>query len=317
MNTFFPELTSVCPEEEFAFHYPLGVRSTLKAGGTAVCVFSPRSLESLAAFRQWNRAQEKPHTETVLGSLSNVLIRDGGLDGVVIRLSKLPAEAQFGDEYAIFSAGMRNLTASQKAMDEGWTGLEILSCIPGTLGGAVVMNAGADGWDISQSLQWIEVLNAEGDVLRLDRQSLKMVYRDGGIAPGWIVLRVALRLRKDSIDKIRNRQLRCVKKRRRKIRIPLECGTAGSTFKNPDKDTKAWALIDSVGGRGLRRGGAMMSEEHANYILNVKNATAEDLELLGEEIRRRVYETHGILLEWEIRILGKKAPEHDDVSSLA
>lgn len=306
----FP-LPKECPENEFEFHAPLGRRSTLRAGGEADCLFRPRTVDSLIAFRQWNQAQPQPYQETLLGGLSNVLIRDGGLEGVTVTLSHLEAVPQWG-ELAILPAGLRNVAASLQAIENGFSGFEILAGIPGTLGGAIAMNAGADGWEIGQSLAWIEVLTKDGDIRCIDRKDLPMTYRNGGLDPSWVVLNVALQLVPDSPEHIRERQLSWSQKRRQRITLPSGVGTAGSAFKNPPQGPKAWELIDSVGGRGLRRGGAIFSEVHTNYLLNDGGATAEDLELLGEEVRSRVAEAYGVMLEWEVRILGRKRAQHGE-----
>lgn len=294
-----------CSKDEFKANFPLGLRSTFRTGGNAECLFRPQTLQSLISFRQWNREQVQPQKENLLGGLSNVLIRDGGLPGVTLTLTHLDTTPEW-DEVAVLPGGLRNVVASLQATERGLSGLEILAGIPGTLGGAVAMNAGAEGWDISQSLVWVDVLTPEGHIKRVERASLPMTYRCGGLDPSWVVLRVALRLSADSPENIQNRQLQFAKRRRERVPLPPGVGTAGSTFKNPPQGPKAWELIDSAGGRGLRRGGAVVSDVHTNYLLNDRGASAEDLELLGEEVRRRVAEAHGLMLEWEVRILGKE-----------
>lgn len=294
-------------QEGVAFDVPLGMQSTLKAGGKAVCVFRPKRMEDLVAFRQWNQAQAEPLEETILGGLSNVLIRDGGLGGVVLRLPVvLPGEGE--DGLLILSGGLPNGVACAEAQRRGLSGIEFLSGIPGTIGGAVAMNAGAYGKEVSEALVWIEALTKEGHIIRLSREVLPMRYRHGGLPEGTLVIRAAFRMAPEAPEAIARRQAQLAAERRGKIRLLPSMGTAGSAFKNPPEEIsegrKAWQLIDAVGGRGLRRGGAMFAEEHANFLLNMGGATARDLEALGEEIRHRVWKAFGVKLVWEIKILG-------------
>lgn len=147
------------------YDVPLGACSTLKAGGRAACVLTPKGIEDLVAFRQWNISQPEPLKETIVGGLSNILIRDGGLEGVVIRL---PATKNwvFEDDLFIFDAAVPNFYACEAARHLGFSGLEFLAGIPGRIGGAIAMNAGAYGSDISQNLVWMELLTKEGQILK-------------------------------------------------------------------------------------------------------------------------------------------------------
>lgn len=289
--------------EGVTYDVPLGVQSTLKAGGKAAGLFVPKRVEDLVAFRQWNAAQNHPIKETVLGGLSNVLIRDGGLDSLVIRLPR-PGKWSIEDDLFVFDAGLPNIHACEIARQKGFSGLEFLVGIPGTIGGAIAMNAGAYGSEVSQRLVWISLLTLDGQIVRKTRNDLSMGYRCGGIPPGAIVLKAAFQLTPSSTRTITEKQTQELSARRRKIRLSPLVGTAGSAFKNPP-GYKAWQLIEAVGGRGFQRDGALFSCDHPNFLLNAGRATAQALEGLGEEIRWRVKETFDVNLEWEIKILGR------------
>lgn len=288
-----------------SYDIPLGARSTLKTGGRAACVFTPKRTEDLVAFRQWNASQKLPLQETILGGLSNVLIRDGGLEGVVIRLPSAGTWAIEGTLF-IFDAGLPNASACEVARRSGFSGLEFLAGIPGTIGGAIAMNAGAYGREVGERLVWVDLLTSDGQIVRTERAALSMRYRQGGLPSGALVLKAAFCLTADSVEAVTQRQAQELAERRKKIHLTSTVGTAGSAFKNPEGH-KAWQLIEAVGGRGLQRDGAMFSNEHANFLLNTGGATAAALEGLGEEVRRRVRASFGVELEWEIKILGNPA----------
>lgn len=315
MNKPFISLPQDCISSDFFPNIPLGIHSTMKTGGQAQCLFCPQSFESLSLFRQWNQEQNHPLRETILGGLSNVIIREGGIDGIVIRLIKHCKSYQFG-EFFIFEAGIHNAEACKIAEKAGYSGMEFLIGIPGTLGGGAAMNAGAYGSEIGDILAWVDIIDAAGHQQRIERKNLNMGYRQGGFPKKAIILNLAFKLKKEDPEIIQKRHLQLVQERRRKIKLTPVMGTSGSAFKNPPQGPKAWQLIDAVGGRGLRRGGAIISEEHANFIINTGKASAEDLEDLGEEIRQRVFEKKGILLEWEIKILGKRISNHEKTSKI-
>ncbi|MDR1908082.1 MAG: UDP-N-acetylmuramate dehydrogenase [Holosporales bacterium] len=284
-----------------SFDVPLGRYSTMKCGGSARCVYRARNVEELSHFRKMNT-----FPETLLGGLSNVIVRTSGIGGVVIRLQNT-GECDTG-EHSVFWAGVRNFDACRMVAKEGLSGMEFLIGIPGTIGGAVAMNAGANGVEIADVLEWVDVVDTSGDVRRIARHGLNFSYRSSGLAEGIMVVRACFRLTPSSQTEVEMRHTQLLLERAKKIKFLPNIGTAGSTFKNPEQNVsngmKAWELIDSAGCRGLTCGGAMISTEHANFLINTGNATADDLEKLGEEVRKRVFDMTGILLEWEIKIIG-------------
>ncbi|GHS92912.1 UDP-N-acetylenolpyruvoylglucosamine reductase [Alphaproteobacteria bacterium] len=298
---------------EFDWNVSLGARSSFKTGGAALCVFRPKTTESLVRLFQIQATKETPPTFPILGALSNTLIRDGGLKGITVQLVPPTREeilAKGGDkEEGVFPAGMRNADVCWIAEQKGATNLEFLIGIPGTLGGAVAKNAGAHGFEVSDFLKGIEFVDQKGNVKRLERKDLPMTYRNGGLPQGSVVTHVCFKLGQKSREEIQKRHQQFLKERKKKIKLEATVGTAGSAFKNPPDGPKAWQLIDEAGCRGLSLGDAQISEQHANFLLNKGNATASDLEDLGEQVRQRVFEKKGVWLEWEIDIVGERKGE--------
>lgn len=274
----------------------------LRVGGCAQYLFRPENTQDLSEFLA-QLPQEIP--VTVLGVGSNIIVRDGGIEGVVIKLGRGFAEYRVPNTEYIVEVGAATLdiNASLFAAENEIAGLEFLSGIPGTIGGAVRMNAGAYGKDISQVLVEAEIVERSGTIRKLSNAEIGFSYRNSKLPEGAIVTAAVLRGEEgdmpDIADKIEEIN------RKREETQPIRTRTGGSTFKNPDGH-KAWELIDKVGCRGLTVGGAQMSEKHCNFMINTGNATAADLENLGEEVIKRVYAKTGIMLEWEIKRIGKK-----------
>lgn len=281
-----------------------------QVGGAADYLFKPEDTDDLALF-----LREKPCDlrVTVIGVGSNLLVRDGGVEGMVVRLGRgfaeikvmndtglVPAQELHSTLYA--GAAALDLNIAHFAADHGIKGLEFLSGIPGTLGGAVAMNAGAYGSDISQILVSADIVLADGEQRRLSNKECGFSYRKSELPEGAIVTGAVLKGEPGEREKIRARITDI--QRERETTQPVKSRTGGSTFKNPDGH-KAWELIDAAGCRGLMIGGAQVSEKHCNFLINTGSATAADLEALGEEVRRRVYEKSGVTLEWEIKRIGK------------
>ncbi|RYI99772.1 MAG: UDP-N-acetylmuramate dehydrogenase, partial [Acetobacteraceae bacterium] len=234
---------------------------------------------------------------TVLGAASNLIIRDGGLPGVALRLGGGFAEVVVEADGVVAGADALDVTVAEHAAAAGLAGLEFLSGIPGSIGGAVAMNAGAYGTEVRDRLDWAEVATAEG-LLRLAAANLHLGYRHALLPPGGIVTRARFRAQPGDAGP-RMAEIRAA----REATQPIRARTGGSTFKNPEGH-KAWALIDAAGCRGLRLGGAQVSEKHCNFLLNTGGATAAELEALGEQVRARVLAHAGISLEWEIKRIG-------------
>jgi UDP-N-acetylmuramate dehydrogenase len=272
-----------------------------RVGGPAEVMFRPADREDLRAFLQ---AKPADVPVTVVGVGSNLLVRDGGVPGVVLRLGRGFVEIEADGDDLLCGAGALDLNVATYARRAGLGGLEFLCGVPGTLGGALRMNAGAYDKEIKDVVVWAEAVDTEGRVHRLEPAALGFAYRSCAVPPDWIFLGARLSGRPDEPDAIA-RRMAAIQQARADSQ-PLRTRTGGSTFKNPP-GAKAWQLIDQAGCRGLKRGGAMVSDKHCNFLINTGDATAADLEQLGEEVRRRVRATSGVELEWEIRRIGVPA----------
>jgi UDP-N-acetylmuramate dehydrogenase len=270
-----------------------------QVGGTAEILFKPEDADDLAVFMAHKPADV---AVTVLGVGSNLLVRDGGIDGVVIRLGKGFTDCHVEGDRIIVGAGCLNSSAVKVAHDNGIGGLEFLSGIPGGIGGALAMNAGAYGNETKHILVEAEVVDPHGHIHILTPEKLHYSYRHCGLPEGWIFTRATLQGVKEDTNTIAARIEKIASERA--STQPIRSRTGGSTFKNPEGH-KAWKLIEAAGCRGHRVGGAEMSQLHCNFMINTGTATAQDLETLGEEVRMRVFEHSGIMLEWEIKRIGK------------
>jgi UDP-N-acetylmuramate dehydrogenase len=280
---------------------PIGPMTWFRVGGPAEVLFRPADRDDLAAF-----LADKPDDVpvTVIGVGSNLLIRDGGVPGVVIRLGRgfseisvIPGESP----RVVAGAGALDVTVAMTARDAGVSGLAFLSGIPGTIGGALRMNAGAYGLEMKDVTETADALDGKGGLHRLSLADLGLSYRHSAVAEDWIFLSAVLH--GSTGDPARIAAEIAEIQAQRESSQPIRTRTGGSTFANPP-GAKAWELIDRAGCRGLKRGSAMVSEKHCNFLVNTGEATAEDIESLGEEVRRRVERHSGVVLEWEIRRIG-------------
>jgi len=286
---------------------PLDRVTWFRVGGPAEVMFRPADEDDLAAFLA---ARPADVPVTVLGVGSNVLVRDGGVAGVVIRLGRAFAEVRVEGDRVIAGAGALDLVVARTAAEAGLTGLEFLSGVPGTIGGALRMNAGAFGGDTGMVTVAARALDGRGRPRCLAPAELGFAYRHCA-APGcWIFTRATFAARPDNRAAIAARMDEIA--RARAATQPSRVRTGGSTFKNPATD-HAWQLIDRAGCRGLRRGGARVSDKHCNFLINDGDASAADIEALGEEVRRRVAAVTGVRLEWEIRRIGRHRPGFEEV----
>ena len=280
---------------------PLAPFTWFRAGGAAEVLLRPADAGDLAAFLGGLPHEVPVH---VIGACSNLIIRDGGLPGVTIRLARGFSAIVPEPDGIVAGAAALDVTVAEHAAAAGLTGLEFLSGIPGSIGGAVAMNAGAYGGEMSHVLDWAEVVTRSGEQRRLLGPQLAFAYRHAALPAGAVVVRIRLRGTPGSPELIAARMAEI--KASREASQPVRARTGGSTFRNPD-GMKAWELIDAAGCRGLVRGGAMVSEKHCNFLINTGGATAADIEGLGEEVRRRVLATTGVTLHWEIRRIGVPA----------
>ncbi len=277
-----------------------------RVGGPAEVMFRPEDTEDLAAFM---RACPREITVTPVGVGSNLLVRDGGVRGVVLRLGRAHADiAVRGQEIHVGGAAL-DVNVALVCQEAGIAGLEFLRGVPGTIGGAVRMNAGSYGREIRDVLVEAEVVDRSGEVFRLGPGELGLSYRHSDLPPDSVVTRAVLRGSAGDRAAIAARIAEITQMRA--STQPVKSRTGGSTFANPTDPKaggrKAWELIDAAGCRGFRIGGAQMSDLHCNFLINDGNASAAEIEALGEEVRRRVREHSGVDLSWEIRRIGEPA----------
>jgi len=279
---------------------PLAPLVWFKSGGAADWLFEPRDVDDLQAFL---RDLNPDVPVMALGLGSNMIVRDGGVPGVVVRLGKAFATVERSDEVTLHcGGGASGILVSSTARDAGIAGLEFLRSIPGTVGGFVRMNGGAYGSEVKDILVDCDVVLRSGELVTLGADALHYTYRHSELPEGAIVVAARFKGRPGDPDAIQAEMDRISASR--EASQPLRSKTGGSTFKNP-AGHKAWHLVDEAGCRGLQLGGAQVSEKHTNFLLNLGNATSADIEALGEEVRRRVREKSGVELEWEIQRVGK------------
>jgi UDP-N-acetylmuramate dehydrogenase len=279
---------------------PLAPLVWFKAGGSAEWLFEPKDVDDLCDFL---RGLEADVPVMGLGLGSNLIVRDGGVRGVVVRLGKPFATVNQLDPTTLrCGGGASGILVSSTARDAGIAGLEFLRSIPGTVGGFVRMNGGAYGLEVKDVLVEAEVVLRSGERRTLPLNALGYTYRHSELPAGAIVVGAVFRGEPGEPAAIQAEMDRIAASREESQ--PLRSKTGGSTYKNPP-GRKAWQLIDEAGCRGLTVGGAQVSEKHCNFLLNLGDASAADIEALGEEVRRRVREHSGVELEWEIQRVGE------------
>ena len=285
---------------QYRENFVLSEVTWFRVGGKAEVLFKPADVEDLAHFLK-QKPKEIPHI--VIGVGSNLLVRDGGVEGVVIRLGREFANIQVEDSSQIIAgAGALDTHVAEFAAQHTIGGLEFLSGIPGTVGGALFMNAGAYESEIKDVLVWAEGIDASGNLHRFSPAECGFTYRHSSVPEGFIFTRSCLKGFAKPEAEIRARMAEIAEQRQ--STQPVRSRTGGSTFANPD-GKKAWQLIDEAGCRGLQKGEAKVSKMHCNFLINTGNATAKDLEDLGEEVRAKVKAKSGIDLRWEIQRIGK------------
>ena len=277
---------------------PLSGITWFRVGGPAEIMFRPADRDDLADFLA---ALPRDVPVTVIGVGSNLLVRDGGVAGVVLRLGRGFADIEARGSDVRAGAAALDINIARMAADAGLAGLEFLSGIPGTMGGALRMNAGAYGRELVDVVVSAEALDRQGRLHKLDKKALGLSYRHSDVPEDWIFTAAELKAERGEASAIRARLAEI--QAAREASQPIRSRTGGSTFANPPGH-KAWQLIDQAGCRGLRIGGAMVSDMHTNFLINTGSATAADIETLGETVRRRVREASGIDLRWEIRRIG-------------
>jgi UDP-N-acetylmuramate dehydrogenase len=285
---------------KLTFNAPLAPLVWFKSGGNAEWLFEPKDEQDLVDFL---RELDPSIPVMALGLGSNLIVRDGGVPGVVIRLGKAFAKIERIDEATLrCGGGASGILVSSTARDAGIAGLEFLRGIPGTVGGFVRMNGGAYGREVGDILVSAKLALRTGEVVEWPANKFGYTYRHSEVSPGAVVIEATFRGAPGDPEAI-GAEMDAIARAREESQ-PLRSRTGGSTFKNP-AGHKAWALIDAAGCRGLRQGDAQVSEKHCNFLLNLGSATSAEIEALGEEVRRRVEAKTHINLEWEIQRVGR------------
>ena len=283
------------------FNEPLSKKNWFGVGGAADVYFEPADIDDLKTMI----LNLKSVPITLLGAGSNVLIRDGGIPGVTIKLGKAFSKIEVvEDDKLIVKAGALVMDVSRVAQKNSISGFEFLCGIPGSLGGGIRMNAGAYGSSLFDVLEKLTVLTKEGHIKEFQKDELldAFSYRCCHLPSDWIFLEAVLKGKKETDNQLITERMN-LNKQKRDAGQPKGVRTAGSTFKNP-QGLSAWQLIEKSGMKNAKVGGAVVSDKHANFLINTGKATAKDIETLGEKIRQVVLEKEGVSLEWEVKKLG-------------
>jgi UDP-N-acetylmuramate dehydrogenase len=283
---------------QFRANASLANTTWFRVGGAAEVLFRPADYEDLSDFL---KQKSKDLTVTTLGVGSNLLVRDGGISGVVVRLGKGFTNIAIHDGFIDVGAGVLDNIVAKIAAEEGLAGLEFFSGIPGTIGGALRMNAGCYGREVVDIIEVAFALDPKGKLHTLTKEDLGYTYRHCGLPEEWIF--IGARFKAPAGDKQQIQTAMQTLLTQREETQPIREKTGGSTFANPSGH-RAWELIDQAGCRGLIVGGAQVSEKHCNFLINFDNASAFDLEELGETVKNRVKLKTGIDLRWEIKRIG-------------
>ncbi len=288
-------------QEKTFIQEPMKKHTTFRIGGPADYYLCPDSCQEIADILHICKEEKLPYF--ILGNGSNLLVSDQGYRGVVIQICKNMNQIQTMDTKIKVQAGCLLSTVSKKAAEQSLTGMEFASGIPGTIGGAVVMNAGAYGGETKDILESVTVLDPEGEIHTLDVDSLKMGYRTSIIKEKeYIVLEAVFGLQLGKKEEIKSEMARL--KEQRVTKQPLEFPSAGSTFKRPE-GYFAGKLIQDAGLKGYQVGGAMVSEKHCGFVINRGNATAEDVRTLIRDVQKQVYDKFQVELKPEVKFLGE------------
>lgn len=298
-------------------HRPLADLTWLRVGGPADWLFQPADEADLSAFL---RDLDPALPVFPMGVGSNLIVRDGGLRAVVVRLGRGFNEIKVTGDRVTAGAAALDAHVARKAA-EAELDLTFLRTIPGSIGGAVRMNAGCYGSYVADHLVEVRAITRAGEAVTIPAADLHLAYRQSHLPEGWVITAATFRAGAGDPAALEARMADQIA--RRDASQPVKDRSAGSTFRNPAgfsstgraddvHDLKAWKLIEEAGMRGARLGGAQMSEKHANFLINAGGATAADLEGLGELVRKRVYQTAGLTLEWEIMRVGEPAAEQQE-----
>ena len=286
---------------KISFNESLSKLSWFNLGGPAKILFRPKNLQELSIFLKEVKGAEKIK---ILGAGSNTLVRDGGFNGVIIKFGKFFSHISLFDPNTIIAgASILDKNVSSFALENSLSGFEFLSCIPGTIGGAVRMNSGCYGEEISKILVSLQVMDFKGNIRIIQSSDIKFYYRGSNLDENLIFISATLRGKKDDMLNIKNKINNFVDKK--KNTQPEKIKTCGSTFRNP-KDEKAWKLIKDSGCVGMKVGDAQISQKHCNFFVNNGKAKSKDLEKLIHQVKKKVSDKTGINLELELQIIGEK-----------
>ena len=306
--------TAFVDENQFSglinYSFPLSKISWLKVGGPVDVLFRPRTLDDLSRFLPLVPVEVNIMP---IGACSNLLVRDGGLPGVAIKLGGRFAEIEPKDNLVKLGAGNFSSKVAVNLSELGYD-LSFLRTIPGTIGGAIAMNAGCYGNYMGDYVQSIEGFDRSGKFIRVSRENIQFKYRASGLPKNFIITSAILKPKIEKKSVIQQKMKEMLSKREETQ--PTKKATCGSTFKNPDgkasliletsTELKAWNLIDRAGLRGKKIGRAMVSKKHPNFLINLGDATAEEIESLGEYVRKSVYKKFKVSLDWEVIRVGRK-----------
>ncbi len=311
MKSVHPPLTLPTPRGTLTPNRPLADLTWLRVGGPADYLFQPADEADLAAFLA---ALDPAIPVFPIGVGSNLIVRDGGIRALVIRLGRGFNSIEIQGDSVTAGAAALDAHVARRAAEAGLD-LTFLRTIPGSIGGAVRMNAGCYGAYVADHLQSLRVVARNGELISLQAADLHLKYRQSTLPEGWVITEATFRAAPGDPATLAARMEDQIAKR--DASQPTKDRSAGSTFRNPlgrsstgqaddGPELKAWKVIDDAGMRGARRGGAQISPMHSNFLINTGGATATDLELLGEEVRKRVFQNAGIRLEWEIMRVGEE-----------
>lgn len=300
MTSMYEYIESFIPGEQILFHEPMSKHTTFRVGGEAACMIYVQTEEEIRKLVSYLNQIEEDYF--MLGNGSNLLVGDKGYRGIIIKFGKQMEEIQVDGERMTIKAGALLPKVAVTAKEHGLTGLEFAAGIPGSIGGAIVMNAGAYDGEMKQIVESVRIIDRNGEILTLDNDAMEFGYRTSVVKDRpYIVLEVVLRLQPGDKEAIgaRMEELAAL----RKSKQPLEYPSAGSTFKRPE-GYYAGKLIMDAGMRGYRIGGAQVSDKHCGFIVNVNKATAADIKEVIEEVQERVKKRFHVSLEPEVILLG-------------
>jgi UDP-N-acetylmuramate dehydrogenase len=281
-------------------NYSLAPTNWFNVGGKADILFKPHDIDDLAFFIK-NKPVELDYI--VIGVGSNILVRDGGFRGVVIKLGKNFNYINLVDNNIIAGCATLDYNIANFSADNSMSGLEFLAGIPGTVGGGIAMNAGADGSDFSKVIKSIKIIDEKGNIKNLANDEIGFYYRGNSLPNNYIFVEATFAGKIGIKEDICNKIIEINNKR--EATQPIKSKTIGCTFRNPE-DIAAWKLIEQAGCKNLKVGGASVSSKHCNFIINDDNASADDIEILINLVKQRVFEHSGITMETEVKIIGTK-----------